>query len=111
MSLLASIILDLEVLFTLQIDRFVLDDFRIWTAKIELRNPNFVLRWYTTRENAGDSYAANTLASLINQQKYLPFYFEIFLQARTLGQTVEEAHASARSFADEKSSSTRNTRV
>ncbi len=88
-------------------DRFVLDDFSIWTGKFEVRNPDFYLRAYTTQEDAGDSYAANTLASLINQQTYLTPYFQAFAGARTgtlPGQTepatVEEAHELARAAAD-----------
>ncbi|MEM0940142.1 MAG: TonB-dependent receptor [Bacteroidota bacterium] len=56
-------------------DRFILDDFSIWTGKLELRGDNFFVRGYTTQENSGDSYAANTLASLINQEFYLADYF------------------------------------
>ncbi len=81
-------------------DRFVLDDFSIWTGKLELRNPDFYLRAYTTQENSGDSYAANTLASLINQQTYLTPYFQTFAGARTQGATVDQAHAAARAAAD-----------
>lgn len=81
-------------------DRFVLDDFSIWTAKLELRNPDFYLRAYTTQENSGDSYAANTLASLINQETYLTPYFQTFAGARTQGSTVDQAHAAARTAAD-----------
>ena len=81
-------------------DRFVLDGFNIWTGKLELRNPNFFIRAYTTQEDAGDSYAANTLASLINQQLYLPVYFQTFANARTQGATVDQAHAAARATAD-----------
>jgi iron complex outermembrane receptor protein len=77
-------------------DRFVLDDFSIWTAKLELRNPNFFARVYTTQEDAGDTYAANTLASLINVQTFIPAYFETFVGARTQGATVDEAHDAAR---------------
>jgi outer membrane receptor protein involved in Fe transport len=76
-------------------DRFVLDDFNIWTAKLELRNPNFFLRAYTTQEDAGDSYAANTVATRINQTAYLTPYFQTFLGARSQGASVEQAHASA----------------
>lgn len=81
-------------------DRFVLDDFNIWTAKLELRNPNFFVRAYTTQEDAGDTYAANTLASLINQRVYMPNYLEAFIGARTQGQSIEESHAAARAYAD-----------
>ncbi|MCH8557217.1 MAG: TonB-dependent receptor [Balneolia bacterium] len=77
-------------------DRFVLDDFSIWTGKLELRNPNFFVRAYTTQENSGDTYAANTLASLINVETFIPAYFEAFAGARTQGATVDEAHAIAR---------------
>ncbi|MFY0684515.1 MAG: TonB-dependent receptor [Balneola sp.] len=80
-------------------DRFVLDDFNIWTAKLELRNPNFFLRAYTTQEDAGDSYAANTVATRINQTAYLTPYFQTFLNARTQGASVEQAHASAQQSA------------
>lgn len=83
-------------------DRFVLDDFNIWTAKVELRNPNFYLRAYTTQEDAGDSYAANTLASLVNQRLYLGNYLEGFINARLGGQNYENSHAFARTFADDK---------
>jgi len=88
-------------------DRFVLDNFSIWTGKLELRNPDFYLRAYTTQENSGDSYAANTLASLINQNTYMVDYFGAFGAARTgtlPGQTeaanIEESHRRAREVAD-----------
>lgn len=77
-------------------DRFVLDDFNIWTAKFEVKNPNFFIRGYTTQEDAGDTYAANTLATLINIETFVPAYFQTFANARTQGATVEEAHAQAR---------------
>jgi len=80
-------------------DRFVLDDFNIWTAKLELRNPNFFLRAYTTQEDAGDSYAANTVATRINQTAYLTPYFQTFLGARSQGATVDQAHAQAQASA------------
>lgn len=77
-------------------DRFVLDDFNIWTAKLELKNPNFFVRAYTTQEDAGDTYAANTMATLINLETFVPAYFQTFANARTQGATVEEAHTQAR---------------
>ncbi|HET8864566.1 MAG TPA: TonB-dependent receptor [Gracilimonas sp.] len=76
-------------------DRFVLDDFNIWTAKVELRNPNFFLRAYTTQEDAGDTYAANTVATRVNQLAYITPYFQTFAGARTQGATVEQAHQQA----------------
>ena len=77
-------------------DRFVLDNFSIWTGKLELRSKSFFARAYTTRENSGDSYAANTLASLINVETYIPAYFQNFVGARVAGQSVDDAHTFAR---------------
>lgn len=77
-------------------DRFVLDDFNIWTAKFEVQNPNFFARAYTTQEDAGDTYAANTLATLINLETFVPAYFKTFANQRTQGATIEEAHTAAR---------------
>ncbi|MEM9831069.1 MAG: TonB-dependent receptor [Bacteroidota bacterium] len=81
-------------------DRFVLDGLSIWTAKAELRGNNFFLRGYRTQENSGDSYAANTLASLINIQTTIPAYVQTFAGTRLLGASVEEAHGAARTISD-----------
>ncbi|MEM7299069.1 MAG: TonB-dependent receptor, partial [Bacteroidota bacterium] len=81
-------------------DRFILDDFSIWTGKLELRGDNFFIRGYTTQENSGDSYAANTAVSLINQAYYLPDYILGFAGARTNGADITTAHAFARNYAD-----------
>ncbi|MEQ9437909.1 MAG: TonB-dependent receptor [Cyclobacteriaceae bacterium] len=82
-------------------DRFVLDDFSIWTAKAELRSNNFFLRGYRTQESSGDTYAANTLASLINVEATIPTYVEAFAGARLFGATVDQAHGVARSISDD----------
>lgn len=66
-------------------DRFILDDLSIWTGKLELRGSNFFVRAYTTQENSGNSYAANTVASLVNQRHYLPAYFGAYLDYLTGG--------------------------
>ncbi|MFT7150732.1 MAG: iron complex outermembrane receptor protein, partial [Nonlabens sp.] len=79
---------------------FVLDDFTIATAKLELRGSDFYVRAYTTRENSGDSYAANTLASIVNQQTYLAPYLQTFAGARLQGAGIEASHAAARLAAD-----------
>ncbi|MEK6482286.1 TonB-dependent receptor [Catalinimonas sp. 4WD22] len=81
-------------------DRFVLDDFTIWTAKAELRGTNFFLRGYRTQENSGDSYAANTLASLINAQTTIPAYVQGFAGARLSGAGIDQAHQQARIISD-----------
>ena len=81
-------------------DRFILDNFVIWTGKLELKGSNFFLRAYTTQEDAGDSFAANTLASLINQQTYLAPYAATFVGARAQGLDINSAHAAARTAAN-----------
>ncbi len=85
-------------------DRFILDNFSIWTGKLELRGDNFFIRGYTTQENSGDTYAANTVASLINQRRYLPTYFQTYAGAISTGaiQPTDYAalHAAARAAAD-----------
>jgi outer membrane receptor protein involved in Fe transport len=86
-------------------DRFVLDGFSIWTAKLELRNPNFFARLYTTQENSGDTYAANTVASLINRDTFIPAYFGAYVgaiqqQLVNPNYTNEMAHAAARAAAN-----------
>lgn len=77
-------------------DRFVLDNFSIWTGKLELRGNNFFLRGYTTRESSGDTYAADATAARINLATFVPAYFQTFAGARTQGATTEQAHALAR---------------
>lgn len=77
-------------------DRFVLDDFSIWTGKLELKGSNFYVRAYTTQEDAGDSFAANTLATLMAAQTSIPAYVQTFAGARIQGATVDQAHAAAR---------------
>ncbi len=69
-------------------DRFILDNFIIWTGKLELRGSNFFIRAYTTQEDAGDSYAANTVASRVNQRFYLPAYFGTWVDYVTGGNTT-----------------------
>ena len=69
-------------------DRFILDDLSIWTGKLELRGSNFSVRAYTTQENSGNSYAANTVASLINQRQYLPADFGAYVDFLTGGNTT-----------------------
>ncbi|MEQ9422960.1 MAG: TonB-dependent receptor [Cyclobacteriaceae bacterium] len=89
-------------------DRFVLDNFSIWNAKLELKGDNFFLRGYTTQEDSGDTYAAGTLASNINQGTYLVDYLGTFVGARTglatngNPQDIASAHAIAKAFADER---------
>lgn len=84
-------------------DRFVLDDFVIWTGKFELKASNWFLRAYTTQENSGDSYAANTVTQRINQQFYLPTYFGAYTGAlqQNLTASAAELHAIAKAVTED----------
>ncbi|WP_245907032.1 TonB-dependent receptor [Reichenbachiella versicolor] len=81
-------------------DRFVLDGFSIWTGKLEVKGTNYYGRAYMTQEASGDSYAANTVASLINVENYVPDYVGAFQAGRDNGLSYEAAHAQARAYAD-----------
>ncbi len=81
-------------------DRFVLDGFSLWSAKLELKGTDFHVRLRATQENSGDTYAANTVASLINQQLYLSPYTLTFVGARAAGLSIDQAHDQARAVAD-----------
>lgn len=84
-------------------DRFVLDNFVIWTAKAEVKGSNFYVRAYKTQEDAGDSYAANTLATIVNlRDGYYNNYLGAFVGARASQNplTSEQAHLAARGFAN-----------
>lgn len=79
-------------------DRFILDNFTISTAKVELRGSNFFLRGYRTQENAGNTYAANTLVSRINQRFYLPAYFGTWVD-HLIGSNLSGANPTGMTFA------------
>lgn len=85
-------------------DRFFLDNFQIWTGRLELKGANFFVRAYTTQEDSGDTYGANTVASLINvHDGYIDNYITGsggLFAALGGGATPTEAHALARDFAD-----------
>lgn len=86
-------------------DRFILDGFRIWTGRFELKGDNFFIKAYTTQENSGDSYGANTLGSLINfYDGYIDNYFGAFLGARLGAADIPTAHGVARNYADSQQS-------
>jgi len=84
-------------------DRFILDGLSIWTGKAELRGDNFYIRGYTTQENSGDTYAANTLTQRINQEFYLANYLSGYAGGLTAGidpLAYDALHQVARDFAD-----------
>src|SRR5690606_7514939 len=48
-------------------DRYGLDDVKIGQYKVELVNKNWLLRAWTTQENAGNSYNATITTRLLNE--------------------------------------------
>lgn len=48
-------------------DRYSLKDFKMGQYKVELTNPKFLLRAYTTQENAGNSYNVTATTRLFNE--------------------------------------------
>ncbi|MFY0255822.1 TonB-dependent receptor domain-containing protein [Chitinophaga sp. 30R24] len=67
-------------------DRYSLKNFNMGQYKIELKSPDFYVRLYTTQERSGDSYAAGTLASGINEawktsQQWYQEYFGTYATA------------------------------
>jgi outer membrane receptor protein involved in Fe transport len=93
-------------------DRYSLKKFNIGQYKLQLDGKHFMLRAYTTQEDAGDAYNATALGQLMNEgwkPSYDPAnptgswfiqYTSAFLLAKGMGSTDEKAHQSARAFAD-----------
>ncbi|MGN6249870.1 MAG: TonB-dependent receptor [Ginsengibacter sp.] len=89
-------------------DRYSLMNFNIGQYKLELVNPKWFLRAYTTQENAGDSYNATVTTRLVNEawkpsggaDGWYAQYAIAFLNAKLAGETDIAAHQYARGVAD-----------
>lgn len=89
-------------------DRYSLLNLIIAQYKVELVNPNWFVRSYTTQENAGESFNATVTTRLLNEA-WKPsggsngWYFQYamaFLNAKIAGASDIDAHNTARSVAD-----------
>lgn len=95
-------------------DRYSIKDFKMGQYKLELNNKNWMLRAYTTQENAGESYNLTATTRLFNEAWkpsvaftptgspygwYVDYAFQ-YLSNRMSGMTNYDAHLAARSFAD-----------
>jgi len=88
--------------------RYSIKDFKMGQYKFELQNKDWMLRAYTTQENAGQSYnlAANT--QNFNElwkpsggsTGWYAQYGQTFVAAKLAGMSDADAHAQARSVAD-----------
>ncbi len=86
-------------------DRYSLKNFRIGQYKIEVKNPNWFVRAYTTQENSGDSYASTLTALAINDawklnSQWFGEYVGNYSGAVLQGMPADQAHAYARGVAD-----------
>ncbi len=87
-------------------DRYSLMDFNIGQYKIQLDGKHFMLRAYTTQEDAGEAYNAGVLGQLMNEawkpsQQWFPEYVGAFVGAKAGGASDQQAYIAARSFADQ----------
>lgn len=86
-------------------DRYSLRDLKIGQYKLEFVNKNWLLRAYTTQEDAGESYNATatvgrTIGVVNPYEAWVPKYGQTYIGARLSGATDADAHAAARAAAD-----------
>ena len=94
-------------------NRYALKDIRIAQYKFELKHRDWMVRAYTTQENAGQAYTATAAAQVLNElwkpsfdpnnisKSWYPQYSGAFLTALQGGADPSYAHNIARSFADQ----------
>ncbi|MBC3758313.1 TonB-dependent receptor [Hyunsoonleella sp. SJ7] len=86
-------------------NRYQIKDFFLQQHKIEVKNDNFFVRGYITRENAGNSYDMVFTGLNINRkwksdEQWFGEYTGAFIEGTLAGLTADEAHAQARAVAD-----------
>lgn len=93
-------------------ERYSLGNFKMGQYKIELLNPNWNLRAYTTQEDAGNSYNTTVATRLANEawkpsvydyenpKGWYIDYSTTYLNYRLNGSNDADAHQAARAFAD-----------
>lgn len=89
-------------------DRYSLKNLKIGQYKLELKADNWMLRGYTTQENAGESFNASATTAFVNEAwkpsggstGWLAQYGQAYVANRLAGQTRMDAHNNARATAD-----------
>ena len=86
-------------------DRYSLLHFKMGQYKAELKSKNWMLRAYTTQENAGDSYNTTVTTRLFNEgwknsTTWYTQYGQAYLNAMLSGMNSNMAHGFARNIAD-----------
>lgn len=87
-------------------DRYSLVNLVMGQYKFELKNKNWFLRYYFTRENSGNSYNATITTRLFNEAwkpstTWYQQYAASYAASRSFGANNFDAHNSARGFADQ----------
>ena len=88
-------------------NRFSLKNFNIYTARAEIKSPDFFLRAYTTVDNSGDSFDAGGAALKLNEawkpsEQWFTEYIENFATMLLMGNSEEASHQFARTVADNR---------
>ena len=84
-------------------NRYNIKNFLMSQFKLEIKNDNFFVRAYTTREDAGDSYDMRFTGINMNKAdapQWFGTYVGAYLQAVIGGATSAQAHAGARQYSD-----------
>ncbi len=89
-------------------NRYSLRNFKMAQHKLEVKAKNWMVRAYTTQENAGDSYIGDAVGSFLNETysssgtSWLPTYIGTFSETRraTVAQSDITIHNNARAAAD-----------
>ena len=89
-------------------DRYSLKNLKIGQYKIEINNKNYLVRAYTTQEDAGESFNASATMAFFNEAwkpsggstGWVSQYSQAFLAAKLAGQPDLAAHNAARAVAD-----------
>jgi outer membrane receptor protein involved in Fe transport len=90
-------------------NRYSLRNFKMAQHKAEVKGKTWMVRGYTTQENAGDSYIGDAVGSFVNEAYspsgtvWLPTYVTYFSENRRLGggaQSDMTLHNAARALAD-----------
>ena len=89
-------------------ERYSLKDFKMGQYKFELNNRYWMLRAYTTQENAGESYNTTVATRLLNESwkasggstGWYSQYAQNYLGVRLAGFNDSVAHASSRALSD-----------
>ncbi len=92
--------------------RYQLKDFKVGQYRAELKSDNWFVRAYTTSENSGRTVIAGPTAQLVNEawkesyngstgDGWYPQYVETLIGALATGVPLNDAHLTARAFADQ----------